>query len=83
VGIIGLHLSSFFETTYRLTTPEDYWTELGRGRAKPLERLRKQVPITIVLNGGEYGLGVWGFSGKVWQAAKTRLPLAASPVKEA
>jgi hypothetical protein len=68
VSMDGTEWSPGMQTTYRLTTPEDYWTELGRGRAKPLERLRKHVPITIVLNGGEYGLGVWGFSGKVWQA---------------
>lgn len=68
VSMDGTEWSPGMRTTYRLTTPEDYWTELGRGRAKPLERLRKRVPITIVLNGGEYGLGIWGFSGKVWQA---------------
>jgi hypothetical protein len=68
VSMDGTEWSPGMKTTYRLTTPEDYWIELGRGRAKPLERLRKHVPITIVLNGGEYGLGIWGFSGKVWQA---------------
>ena len=54
--------------TYRLTTPESYWIELGKGRARPLVRLNSMVPITIVLNGGEYGLGVWGFAGKAWEA---------------
>jgi hypothetical protein len=68
VSMDGTEWSPGMQTTYRLTTPDDYWIELGRGRAKPLERLRKQVPVTIILNGGEYGLGVWGFSGKVWQA---------------
>ena len=68
VSMDGTEWRPGMNTTYRLTTPEDYWIELGRGRAKPLERLRKQVPISIVLNGGEYGLGIWGFSGKVWQA---------------
>ena len=68
VSMDGTEWSPGMRTTYRLTAPETYWTELGRGRAKPLERLRKRVPITIVLNGGEYGLGIWGFSGKVWQA---------------
>lgn len=68
VSMDGTEWHPGMQTTYRLTAPEDYWTELGRGRAKPLERLRKRVPITLVLNGGEYGLGVWGFSGKVWQA---------------
>lgn len=68
VSMDGTEWNPGMNTTYRLTTPEAYWTELGRGRAEPLARLRKLVPITIVLNGGEYGLGVWGFSGKVWQA---------------
>jgi hypothetical protein len=54
--------------TYRLTTPESFWIELGKGRARPLVRLNSMVPITIVLNGGEYGLGVWGFAGKAWEA---------------
>ena len=68
VSMDGTEWSPGMQTTYRLTAPEAYWTELGRGRAKPLERLRKRVPISMVLNGGEYGLGVWGFSGKVWEA---------------
>jgi hypothetical protein len=68
VSLDGTEWNPGMRTTYRLTAPESYWTELGRGRAKPLERLRERVPITIVLNGGEYGLGVWGFSGKVWEA---------------
>jgi hypothetical protein len=68
VSLDGTEWNPGMRTTYRLTAPESYWTELGRGRAKPLERLRERVPIAIVLNGGEYGLGVWGFSGKVWEA---------------
>ncbi|MFM8830708.1 MAG: hypothetical protein ACKOHM_06850, partial [Spartobacteria bacterium] len=68
VSMDGNEWSPGMRTVYRLTTPEDYWIELGRGRAKALERLRKRVPITIVLNGGEYGLGIWGFSGKAWMA---------------
>jgi hypothetical protein len=68
VSMDGTEWNPGLKTTYRLTAPEDYWIELGRGRAKPLERLRKRVPISLVLNGGEYGIGVWGFAGKVWQA---------------
>jgi hypothetical protein len=43
------------------------WVECARGRAEPLAEVRKRAPISIVLNGGEYGIGVWGFSGKVWK----------------
>jgi hypothetical protein len=46
--------------------PDQYWIEAGRGRAEPIAELRKLVPVSIVLNGGEWGLGVWGFAGKVW-----------------
>lgn len=47
--------------------PDALWVECGRGRAESLAAVRKMVPIAIVLNGGEYGLGVWGFAGKVWK----------------
>ena len=46
--------------------PNQYWIDAGRGRAEPIAELRKIVPVSIVLNGGEWGLGVWGFAGKVW-----------------
>jgi hypothetical protein len=39
----------------------------GEYRAAPLRELQKRgVPISIVLNGGEYGLGVLGFAKRVW-----------------
>jgi hypothetical protein len=47
-------------------TPDKYWIDAGIGRSEPIAELRKLVPISIVLNGGEWGLGVWGFAGKVW-----------------
>ena len=47
-------------------SPDELWKECGRLRAEPLAALRKLVPITIVLNGGEYGLGVLGFAKDAW-----------------
>ena len=47
--------------------PDELWAEFGRGRAEPLAAVRARAPISIVLNGGEYGLGVKGFAGKVWK----------------
>ncbi len=47
--------------------PDALWEECGRGRAEPLAAVRQEVPISIILNGGEFGLGVWGFAGKVWK----------------
>jgi hypothetical protein len=47
--------------------PESVWKTAGRFRAEPLRKVREQCPITIVLNGGEYGLGVLGFAQKVWE----------------
>jgi hypothetical protein len=36
-------------------------------RAGPLRKLREKVPVNIVLNGGEYALGVLGFARKQWE----------------
>lgn len=36
-------------------------------RAGPLRKLHEKLPISIVLNGGEYALGVLGFSQKDWE----------------
>ena len=47
--------------------PDTVWQMAGEYRAAPLRELQKRgVPISIVLNGGEYGLGVLGFAKKVW-----------------
>ncbi len=45
---------------------DQYWIDAGAGRANPIAEIRKLVPVSIVLNGGEWGLGVWGFAGSVW-----------------
>ena len=47
--------------------PAAYFAEAGARWAEPIARLRTQCPIAIVLNGGEYGLGVYGFAGKTWE----------------
>ncbi len=47
--------------------PDVVWNLAGEYRAAPLRELQKQgVPISIVLNGGEYGLGVLGFGQPIW-----------------
>ncbi len=47
--------------------PDAVWKLAGEYRAGPLRELQKRgVPISIVLNGGEYGLGVLGFAQPVW-----------------
>ncbi|MFM7291111.1 MAG: hypothetical protein ACKO6B_07760, partial [Planctomycetia bacterium] len=47
--------------------PDAVWQMAGAYRADPLRELQKRgVPLSIVLNGGEYGLGVLGFAKKVW-----------------
>lgn len=47
--------------------PDSVWEEAGRLRAEPLRWIRHQCPIAVVLNGGEYGLGVLGFAQPVWE----------------
>ena len=48
--------------------PLSMWQLAGKYRADPLAELRKRgLPIDIVLNGGEYGLGVIGFGKKLWE----------------
>ena len=48
--------------------PDSIWLEAGRLRADPLRKIRAKCPIAIVLNGGEYGLGVPGFAKTAWEA---------------
>lgn len=47
--------------------PDSVWQEAGRLRADPLRRIREKCPITIILNGGEYGIGVTGYDRKFWE----------------
>ena len=50
--------------TYSPLYPQSTLDQMAELRARPLRALRKKVPINMVLNGGEYGLGVLGFSQK-------------------
>ena len=47
--------------------PDAVWQECARLRAEPIAGLRKLCPIAIILNGGEYGLGVSGFAKAAWE----------------
>lgn len=49
-------------------SPDSVWREAGELRARPLRALvARGLPIAIVLNGGEYGLGVPGFARSYWE----------------
>jgi len=48
-------------------TPDSVWKEAGRLRADPLRLIREKCRIAIVINGGEYGLGVIGHMIKIWK----------------
>jgi hypothetical protein len=55
------------KTIHSPEAPDSYWQQAGKLRADPIARIREKCPIAIVLNGGEYGLGVIGFGQKVWE----------------
>ena len=63
--------------------PLSVWKLAGKYRADPLADLIKRgVPISIVLNGGEYGIGVPGFGQKLWSLdPKAQAAVAAEPFK--
>lgn len=46
--------------------PDSYWIEAGKGRARCIAEIQKLAPITIVMNGGEWGLGCSGQFAGVW-----------------
>jgi hypothetical protein len=48
--------------------PDEIFTKAGREWAGYVAEVRRRCPIAVVLNGGEYGLGVYGFAGKAWAA---------------
>lgn len=49
-------------------SPDSVWHRAGELRARPLRALvERGLPIAIVLNGGEYGLGVPGFARSFWE----------------
>jgi len=47
--------------------PRSVLEEAAELRARPLRRLRQKVPVAMILNGGEYALGVLGFCRKYWE----------------
>ena len=56
--------------TWRLLSPEApdaVYQWVAQHTVEPLLRLRKKAPIAVVLNGGEYGLSVYGHAGKYWK----------------
>lgn len=62
----GNEWSSGMDTVFSLVSPDSYWRRAGELSSSPLRRLRAICPISIVLNAGEYGLGVSGFAKDVW-----------------
>jgi len=48
--------------------PDSIFEEAGRQSAAPLKKILAKAPIALVLNGGEYGLNVYGFAKTAWQA---------------
>ena len=52
------------DNTYSPLNPQSVLDQMAELRARPLRALRKKVPINMILNGGEYGLGVPGFMQK-------------------
>ena len=54
-------------------SPDSVWRETGELRARPLKVLvARGLPIAIVLNGGEYGLGVPGFARSFFGTGSAR-----------
>jgi hypothetical protein len=46
--------------------PDAIFVKAGALMAEPLRKICAKAPIAVALNGGEYGLGVFGFAGKGW-----------------
>ena len=44
--------------------PDEVFQKAGKIGADPLRKIREKAPIAIILNGGEYGLNVFGWNGK-------------------
>jgi hypothetical protein len=47
--------------------PDVVFEMVARQAVAALKRVREKAPIEMILNGGEYGLGVYGFNGKHWK----------------
>ncbi len=46
--------------------PDAIYHQAGKITADPIAKLRRRVPIAVLHNGGEYGMGVFGFCGAAW-----------------
>jgi hypothetical protein len=47
--------------------PDECFQKAGEIVGEALKAVRRKAPIAIVLNGGEYGMPVFGFGGKIWK----------------
>lgn len=57
------------EPLYSSEAPDSVWALAGEYRAAPLRALVARVPVNMVLNGGEYGMGFVGVgdgAGTIW-----------------
>ena len=63
----GTEWNPTMSTVYSPISPDSFWQQAGELSAAPIRRLRMKCPIVMVLNTGEYGLGVPGFAKKVWE----------------
>ncbi len=63
----GTEWQKGLKTVWSPAGPDVVWQLAGQYRAEPIAAVRAKCPISIVLNGGEYGLGVLGFARKVWE----------------
>ncbi len=53
--------------------PDEVFERAGALSVEPLQRILQRAPIAVVLNGGEYGLNVFGWAGEAWQRDPTVL----------
>jgi hypothetical protein len=63
----GTEWNKGMRTVYSPAAPDSVWELAGKYRADPIAKVRRKCPIAVVLNGGEYGIGVLGFAQKVWE----------------
>lgn len=72
-GYDGNIWSDGVDRIYSPAAPDSVWEEAGRLRAEPLQKILEKCAIEIVLNGGEYGLGVYGSAKTFWEQDPTIL----------
>ncbi len=52
--------------TWSPEAPDEVFKKTAELTVATLKKIQKKAPIAIILNGGEYGLSVYGHSGAVW-----------------